>query len=122
MKPIKDDEVEQVLAQHSIKAPREGLRERVLTTGRTAWNQVVPTKPAFRLQISWTLNGWLAIAASILFLLNLGVDSYNRTAFHSRFPASPSMSTVACAAYVNAYKDALRQQQQAMRDLRNFYR
>jgi hypothetical protein len=116
MKPIPDDELEQALAQHAIKVPREGLRERVLATSRTAWRQDTPIQLPTRFQISWTLNGWLAIAASVLFLLNLGVDSYNRTAFHSRFVADTSMDAASYIAAVNAYKDALRQQQQAMRD------
>lgn len=108
MKPIRDDELEQALAQHSIKVPREGLRERVLATSRAAWSQDTPIQLADRFQISWILNGWLAIAASVLFLLNLGVDSYNRTAFHSQFAADTSMDAISYVAAVNAYKDAAR--------------
>jgi hypothetical protein len=122
MKPIQDDELEQALTQHPLRGPREGLRERVLATSWAAWNQSLPIQLPGRFQISWSFNGWLAIAASVLFLLNLGVDSYNRTTFHSRFVANTSRDAISYVAAVNAYKDALLQQQQVMRDSGLFYR
>ena len=122
MKTIPDDELERALAQHSLKGPREGLRDRVLATSRAAWSQSVSIQLASRFQISWAFSGWLAIAATVLFLLNLGVDSYNRTTFHSRFVADTSGDAISYVAAVNAYKEALLQQQQVMRDLGLFYR
>jgi hypothetical protein len=121
MKPIQDDEIERALAQHPLKSPREGLRERVLATSRTAWSQSVPIQMAGRFQISWALSGWLAIAATVLFLLNLGVDRFNRNAFHAQF-VDTSRSAISHAAAVNAFADALLQQQQVMQDSGLFFR
>ncbi len=122
MKPIQDDEFERALAQHSLKGPREGLRERVLAASRATWSQSSPARLTGRFQISWALNGWLAIAATVLFLLNLGVDRFNRNAFHARFVVDTSRNALSHVAAVNALADALRQQQQAMRDSGLFYR
>lgn len=122
MKPIKDDELERALAQHPLKGAREGLRERVLTNSRAAWIQSIPKQFAGRLQISWAFGGWLAIAATVLFLLNLGVDSFNRTAFHSRFIADTPRDAISHAAAVNAFADALRQQKEVMQDSGLIYR
>jgi hypothetical protein len=122
MKPIQDDELERALNQHSLKSPREGLRERVLATSRAAWSQSVPIQLAARFQITWVFSGWLAIAATVLFLLNIGVDSFNRNAFHSRFVADTSRDAISHAAAVNAFADALRQQKEAIQDSGLIYR
>jgi hypothetical protein len=122
MKPIQDDEIERALAQHPLKSPREGLRERVLATSRAAWSQSVPIQLAGRFQISWALSGWLAIAATVLFLLNLGVDSFNRNAFYGQFVVDTSRDAISHVAAVNAFADALRQQKEAIRDSGLIYR
>jgi hypothetical protein len=122
MKPIQDDEIERVLAQHPLRGPREGLRERVLATSRAAWSQSIPIRLAGRFQISWAFSGWLAIAATVLFLFNLGVDSFNRAAFHSRFIADTSRDAISHAAAVNAFADALRQQKEVIQNSGLIYR
>jgi hypothetical protein len=121
MKPIQDDELERALAQHPLRGPRAGLRERVLATSRAAWGQSIAAQPAGRFQISWALSGWLAIAATVLFLLNLGADSFNRNALHDRFVVDASGDEISHVAAVNAFADALRQQRQVIRNSELFY-
>jgi hypothetical protein len=122
MKPIPDDEFERALARHPLKGPQEGLRERVLATGRAAWSQSVPIQTAGRFQISWAFSGWLAVAAIVLFLLSLGADSFNRNAFHAQFVAYTSSNAISHVAAVKAFADALRQQEQVMQSSELFYR
>ena len=122
MKPIKDDELERALAQHSFKGPREGLRERVLATSRAAWHQSIPTQSAGRFKVSWAFSGWLAIAATVLFLLNLGVDSFNRNAFHAQRVVDTSRNAISHVAAVKAFADALRQQKQVTQSSELLYR
>jgi hypothetical protein len=122
MKPTQDDELERALAQYPLKGPREGLRERVLTTCRAAWSQSDPIQLAGSFQISWVFSGWLAIAATVLFLVNLGVDSFNRNAFHAQFVVNISGDAVPHVAAVKAFADALRQQKQLIQSSEFFYR
>ncbi len=122
MKPIQDDEIERALTQHSLKSPREGLRERVLATSRAAWTQSVPIQPAGRFQISWAFSGWLAIAATVLFLLNLGVDSFNQHVFHAQFVEDASRNAVSHVAAVKAFADELRRQKQVIQSSELLYR
>jgi len=122
MKPIKDDELERALARHPLKGPRDGLRERVLTTGRAAWSKSIPLQSADRLQISWAVSGWLAIAAMLIFLMNLGVDSFNRNAVHAQFGLGTSMDAISHVAAVKAFAEALRQQKQLVESSEPFYR
>ncbi|MBN1570238.1 MAG: hypothetical protein JXA73_20520 [Acidobacteria bacterium] len=122
MKPIQDDELERALAQHPLKGPREGLRERVLTNSQAAWSRSAPMQRACRFQISWTLSGWLAIAATLLFLLNIGVDSFNRNSFHTQFGVNTSRDDISNITAVQAFADALRQQTQVLQSSEFFYR
>ena len=120
MKPI-DDELERALAQHTLKRPREGLRARVLASSRAAWSQSIPIQPAGRFQISWAFSGWLVLAAAVLFLLNLGVDSFNRNSFHAQFVVDTSKDARSHIAAVNAFADALRQQKRLVQSSDPFY-
>jgi hypothetical protein len=120
MKPLKDDELERALAQHPLKGPRAGLRERVLTNSRAAWSRPESIPLAGRWQISWAFSGQLAIAATVLFLLNLGVDRFNRNALYAQF-AGTSMDAISYVSAVNSFAGELRQQQQIMRDSGLFY-
>ncbi len=122
MKPIQDEELERTLAQHPLKGPREGLRERVLANSQAAWSQSAPLQRAGRFQISWAFSGWLAIAATLLFLLNLGVDSFNRNSFHTQFGVNTSRDVISNVAAVKAFADALRQQTLVLQSSEFFYR
>lgn len=122
MKPIQDDELERALGRHPLKSPREGIRERVLAAGRAAWNQSDRLQPACRLQISWAFNGWLAIAAAALFLLNLGVDSFNRNSFHAQFAGDASRDPASHVTAVQAFADVLHQKKQILQSSELFYR
>ena len=122
MNPIQNDELERALAQHPLKGPREGLRERVLATSRAAWSQSAPIRLAGPFKISWVFSGWLAIAATVLFLVNLGVDSFNRNAFHGQFVADTSRDAISHVAAVKAFADALRQQKQVIQSSEPLYR
>jgi hypothetical protein len=122
MKPTKDDELERALAKRPLKGPREGLRERVLATSREAWSRSVPEQSADRFRISWASSGWLAIAATVLFLLNLGVDSFNRNAFRAQFAVDTSRDAISHVAAVKAFADELRQQKQVIQSSELFYR
>ena len=122
MKLSQDDQLERALARHSLKSPRKGLRERVLAASRTAWSQSVPIQLASPFQISWVFSGWLAIAATVLFLLNLGVDSFNRNAFHAQFVVDASRNAVSHVAAVKAFADELRRQKQVIQSSELLYR
>ena len=122
MKPIQDDELERALARHPLKGPREGLRDRVLATSREAWSRSIPIQSAGRFQISWAFSVWLAIAATVIFLVNLGVDSLNRNAVQAQFVSDTQGDAISHVAAVKAFADALRQQKQNIEGSGFFYR
>lgn len=123
MKPIQDeDELERALSTHPLKHPKEGLRERVLAASRTAWTESVPTGRRGRFDISWAMNGWLAIAAGLLFILTIRIDSYNRNAFHAQSAVDSPRDAFSHIAAVKAFADALLQQKQVPVDSEFIYR